>query len=125
MQVVWTEPALDGIALAYDYIFEFNPRAAMHVANTLRGEGDSLEHFPHRGRPVPRTNIGIETLVRSLIRLERSDPATAKTRSRDQDGMMLISIFNPVTTFPSPCRTATELPPPWPAGSKLTCASAP
>jgi toxin ParE1/3/4 len=57
MQVVWTEPALDGIALAYDYIFEFNPRAAMHVADTLRVEGDSLEHFPHRGRPVPRTNM--------------------------------------------------------------------
>jgi plasmid stabilization system protein ParE len=57
MQVVWTEPALDGIALAYDYIFEFNPRAAMHVADTLRAEGDSLEHFPHRGRLVPRTNM--------------------------------------------------------------------
>jgi toxin ParE1/3/4 len=57
MQVVWTEPALDGIALAYDYIFEFNPRAAMHVADTLRTEGDSLEHFPYRGRPVPRTNM--------------------------------------------------------------------
>jgi plasmid stabilization system protein ParE len=57
MQVVWTEPALDGIALAYDYIFKFNPRAAMHVADTLRTEGDSLEHFPHRGRSVPRTNL--------------------------------------------------------------------
>jgi toxin ParE1/3/4 len=57
MQVVWTEPALDGVALAYDYIFEFNPRAAMHVADTLRTEGDSLEHFPHRGRPVPQTNM--------------------------------------------------------------------
>ncbi len=57
MQVVWTEPALDGIALAYDYIFEFNPRAAMHVADALRIEGDSLEHFPHRGRPVPGTNM--------------------------------------------------------------------
>jgi hypothetical protein len=43
MQVVWTEPALDGIALACEYIFEFSPRAAMHVAGTLRTEGDSLE----------------------------------------------------------------------------------
>jgi plasmid stabilization system protein ParE len=57
MQVVWTETALDGIALAYDYIFEFNPRAAMHVADTLRIEGDSLEHFPHRRRRVPGTNM--------------------------------------------------------------------
>ena len=57
MRVVWTEPALDGIALAYGYIFEVNPRAAMHVADTLRTEADSLEHFPHRGRPVARTNM--------------------------------------------------------------------
>jgi plasmid stabilization system protein ParE len=57
MQVVWTEPALDGVALAYDYIFKFNPRAATHVAQTLIAEGDSLEHFPHRGRPVARTSM--------------------------------------------------------------------
>ena len=57
MQVVWTEPALNGIALAYDYIFEFNPQAAMRVADTLRTEGDSLEHFPQGGRPVPGTNM--------------------------------------------------------------------
>jgi toxin ParE1/3/4 len=48
---------LDGIAFVYDYIFEFNPHAAMHVADALRAEGDSLCHFPHRGRPVPRTSM--------------------------------------------------------------------
>ncbi len=57
MQVIWTEPALDGIARAYDYIYEFNPRAAMRVAESLRIEGDSLEHFPHRGRPVAGTPL--------------------------------------------------------------------
>lgn len=57
MRVVWTEPALDGIARAYDYIFDFNPSAAAHVAETLRREGDSLVHFPHRGRMVPKTNM--------------------------------------------------------------------
>ncbi len=57
MQVVWTEPALDGIARAYDYVFEFNPRAAAHLAETLRDDGDGLVNFPHRGRPVPRTSM--------------------------------------------------------------------
>jgi toxin ParE1/3/4 len=57
MQVIWTEPALEGIVRAYDYIFAFNPRAAMQVADTLRAEGDSLEDFPHRGRPVLGTGL--------------------------------------------------------------------
>jgi addiction module RelE/StbE family toxin len=57
MRVVWTEPALDGIASAYDYLVQFNPRAAAHVAETLLKEGDGLEHFPERGRRVPGTNM--------------------------------------------------------------------
>jgi toxin ParE1/3/4 len=46
-----------GSALAYDYIFEFNPRAAMRMADTLRAEGDSLGQLPQRGRPLPGTNM--------------------------------------------------------------------
>jgi toxin ParE1/3/4 len=57
MRVVWTEPALDSIQRAYDYLFEFNPRAAAYVAESLRDAGDSLENFPHRGRPVPGTDM--------------------------------------------------------------------
>lgn len=57
MRVIWTEPALDGIDRAYDYLAGLNPRAAAHVAETLRAEGDSLQHFPQRGRPVPITNM--------------------------------------------------------------------
>jgi plasmid stabilization system protein ParE len=48
---------LGWIALAYDYIFEFNPRAAIRVAHTLRIESDCLEHFPHRRRLVPGTKL--------------------------------------------------------------------
>jgi toxin ParE1/3/4 len=55
MQVVWTEPALDGITRSYDYIFAFNPRAAAHMAEALFAAGDSLVQFPHRGRPVRGT----------------------------------------------------------------------
>jgi plasmid stabilization system protein ParE len=57
MVVVWTLAAASGIQRAHDDIADFNPRAAMHVAETLRAEGDSLVNFPHRGRPVPGTNM--------------------------------------------------------------------
>jgi toxin ParE1/3/4 len=57
MHVVWTDSALENIEVIYDYLTEFNPRAASHVAATLRVEGDSLENFPHRGRPVPGTSM--------------------------------------------------------------------
>ena len=55
MRVVWTRTAARGIQHAYDYLADFNPRAAAHVAETLRDEGNSLMHFPERGRPVPGT----------------------------------------------------------------------
>lgn len=55
MRVLWTEPALDGIARAYDYLYDFNPQAAMQVAANIREVGDGLGKFPYRGRPVPHT----------------------------------------------------------------------
>ena len=57
MRVVWTRAAARGIQRAYDYLVEFNPRAAMQVAETLRNQGNGLVHFPHRGRPVPGTDM--------------------------------------------------------------------
>jgi plasmid stabilization system protein ParE len=39
MRIVWTDPALDAIARAYDYIYPFNPRAAAHMAEALRAAG--------------------------------------------------------------------------------------
>ena len=63
MRVVWTVRALGGIAIAYEYIFGFNPRAAMQVAQGLLDAADSLANFPHRGRPVGKT--GMRELVTS------------------------------------------------------------
>jgi len=63
MRVLWTEPALDAIARIHDYLFDFNPRAAQHVAETPRAAGDGLMVFPHRGRPVPGT--GLRELITS------------------------------------------------------------
>ena len=57
MRIVWTKPALAAILRAYDYICDFNPRAAMHVAESLRDAGNSLVDFPHRGRPVRGTDM--------------------------------------------------------------------
>lgn len=57
MRVVWTKTALRGVWRAYDYIFEFNPTAAGRMADALIAAGDSLETFPHRGRPVPGTGM--------------------------------------------------------------------
>lgn len=55
MRVIWTEPALDEIARVYEYLLDFNPRAAKRVAEGLHDAGESLNHLPHRGRPVPGT----------------------------------------------------------------------
>lgn len=57
MRVVWTRTALRGIGRAYDYIFDFNPQAAAHMAEALLAAGDSLANFPHRGRPVRGTDM--------------------------------------------------------------------
>jgi toxin ParE1/3/4 len=56
-EVVWTETALAGLRQIRAYIGQFNPRAAIHVAESLRDEANSLAHFPHRGRPVGGTNM--------------------------------------------------------------------
>jgi len=57
VRVVWTDPALDELERAYDYLFDLNPRAAASVADALRAAGEGLGHFPRRGRRVPGTNM--------------------------------------------------------------------
>jgi toxin ParE1/3/4 len=56
-EVVWTEPALVQLLAIRDYIGQFNPRAARHVADGLKRAGDSLANFPRRGRLVPKTDL--------------------------------------------------------------------
>jgi len=57
MRVVWTATALRGVARIYDYLSEFNPQAARLMADALLSAGDSLVHFPHRGRPVANSTM--------------------------------------------------------------------
>jgi plasmid stabilization system protein ParE len=56
-EVIWTEPALAHLEAIRIYIEGFNPRAAREVAASLKSLGDSLNHFPHRGRLVRGTAL--------------------------------------------------------------------
>jgi toxin ParE1/3/4 len=54
--VIWSPTAVIQLRAVRVYIEQFNPRAAEAVAAHLLAAGNSLEHFPHRGRPVPGTS---------------------------------------------------------------------
>ncbi len=56
-QVVWTEQALAHLQAIRAYIEQFNPRAAGDVAASLKELGDSLQHFPYKGRQVRGTGM--------------------------------------------------------------------
>ena len=57
MDVIWSPKALREVERATEYLIDFNPRAAAALADGLVAAGDSLEHFAHRGRPVPNTTM--------------------------------------------------------------------
>ena len=67
MEVIWSPAALREIAQIYRYIAQFNPHAATSLAGELLSAGDSLEMFPHRGRPVPGTALRELTVVYPYI----------------------------------------------------------
>jgi plasmid stabilization system protein ParE len=49
-KVVWNVAALTNLNQAIDYIEQFDPDAADRIGSRLLGLGESLAHFPHRGR---------------------------------------------------------------------------
>ncbi len=55
--VIWSPAAVAQLRAIRIYIQQFNPKAAEAVAIHLLSAGNSLEHFPHRGRPVVGTNM--------------------------------------------------------------------
>ncbi len=57
VKVIWSPSALREVARIFDYLADFNPRAALEVSTALTEAGDSLAHFPHRGRLVPNTRL--------------------------------------------------------------------
>ena len=50
VQVVWTRRALADLEAIRSYIGLFKPLAAQRMALRLRNAGESLAHFPERGR---------------------------------------------------------------------------
>lgn len=55
--VIWSPLAIAQLRAIRVYIEQFNPSAAEVVAAHLLSAGNGLEHFPHRGRPVPGTSM--------------------------------------------------------------------
>jgi len=56
-KIIWSTDALANLRSIRAYIEQFNPRAAANLAKGLVEAGDSLAHFPHRGRSVPKTDL--------------------------------------------------------------------
>jgi len=55
--VIWSPTAITQLRAIRIYSEQFNPKAAQAVAAHLLSAGNSLEHFPHRGRLVPGTTM--------------------------------------------------------------------
>ena len=53
-EVVWTREALSSLDLISAYRRRSNPAAADRVIKRLLAAGDSLDHFPNRGRHAAR-----------------------------------------------------------------------
>jgi len=77
--VIWSPTAVAQLQAIRIYITEFNPRAADAVATHLLAAGSSLEHFPHRGRAVPRTTMReLVTSYRYIIRYRVARDGTVR-----------------------------------------------
>lgn len=57
MIVTWSPTALRQVSLIFDYLVDFNPRAAAEVSSALIAAGDSLRYFPYRGRQVSGKDV--------------------------------------------------------------------
>ncbi|MFD1787323.1 type II toxin-antitoxin system RelE/ParE family toxin [Sphingomonas floccifaciens] len=53
-KVVWPDAAVDDLDAIGDYIRTFDPSAARSIRLRLIQLGESLAHFPNRGRPSIR-----------------------------------------------------------------------
>lgn len=52
MRLAWSPSALREIIDIYNYVVDYNPRAASDLVDALLKAGDGLVNFPHRGRPI-------------------------------------------------------------------------
>ena len=50
VRVTWSDSAIDRVEQIRRYLEDHDPVAAERVASRLRSAGQSLDHFPNRGR---------------------------------------------------------------------------
>jgi len=70
--VIWSPTAVAQLRAIRAYLAQFNPKAAEELAADLIAAGHSAENFPHRGRPVPGTEMADIMTRRSLHPVLRS-----------------------------------------------------
>ena len=82
-EVVWTDPAPATLEAIRICVEQFNPRAARRLADSLVEAGNSLAQCPHRGRPVPETDMReLVTSYRYIIRYQVIGDAVVILRVR-------------------------------------------
>jgi addiction module RelE/StbE family toxin len=57
MRVLWPPTTVREVWRIYEYVHQFNPKAAAHLADRLFQAGARLSSEPYRGRPVPGTTL--------------------------------------------------------------------
>lgn len=67
-KVIWTDKALAGLTTIVDWISKDRPRAAIRIADKIMRAGDSLDHFPERGRILSRDRRELIVMAPYLIR---------------------------------------------------------
>lgn len=67
-QIVWTNSALADLQGIRDYIAQFNPTAARHMAARLIAAGNSLATLSERGRPAAQDNRELVAVWPYVIR---------------------------------------------------------
>ena len=89
VRVVWTRRAAADVLTIRAYIGQFAPLAAQRMALRLEAAGDSLEHYPDRGRAISNGRRELVTvppyLIRYRIKLGAVEIIAVRHGARDRD----------------------------------------
>lgn len=68
VRVIWLPEAIASLELIRTYVHQFDPVAAERLGQRLFDAGQSLAHFPNRGRPASGGRREIVTVPPYLLR---------------------------------------------------------